>query len=95
MQTCELKLRISKALDPENKNLGDSEVLSEMSEILLETGDFENSIRKAKEALIQIHPLNAKSIKIWCILFKALNYKKLQDEATQCFENALSALNFH
>ena len=95
LQTCELKLRISKALDPENKNLGDSEVLSEMSEILLETGDFENSIRKAKEALIQIHPLNAKSIKIWCILFKALNYKKLQDEATQCFENALSALNFH
>jgi hypothetical protein len=94
LQACELKLRISKALNSDNK-LGDAQILAEIGEILLENGDFDNAILKAKESLIQIHPLSGQSIRSWCILFKALHGKKLVSEASQCFENAVSALNFH
>lgn len=63
LQACNLKLRISKALNSESDYLGDPALLSDIGEILLETGDLENAIKKAKESLIQVHPLHAESVK--------------------------------
>ena len=62
---------------------------------MLETKDIETALQKTKEALIQIHPLHAGSIRIWCILVKGFFQKKMEAEAMSCFENAISALNFH
>ena len=95
LQACELKLRISKILQPQDRDLGDPMILTEISEILLETGDLDHAIAKAKEALVQIHPLSAQSVRSWCVLVRALFLKGISDEALQCFENAINALKFH
>ena len=94
LQSCELKLRINKATKSQNK-LGDPAVLTEIGEILLETNDLDFAMKKAKEALVQIHPLHASTIRNWCILTKALFMKNIPGDARACFESALTVLNFH
>lgn len=95
LQACEMKLRISQALFSQYKLFGDPEILTEISEILIKTEDYENAMGKAKEALVQISPINAKSVRSWCVLGKALFAKKLNEEALQCIDNALIAIKFH
>lgn len=94
LQACELKLRISKALNKDNE-LGEPMVLNEISEILLETGDIDSAIKKAKESMVQTHPLNIASIRPWCTLIKAFFKKNLPIEAMNCFKAALQSLKFH
>jgi tetratricopeptide (TPR) repeat protein len=94
LQACELKMRISVVVDRENE-LGDFRVLTEIAEVLVETGDIDNATKKAKEALIQIHPFSVTSVRTWCVLVKAFLKKGLQIEALDCFNAALAALNFH
>ena len=94
LQACDLKLRISKVLNKEN-DLGSPQILNEIAEVLLETGDIESAIKKAKESLVQTHPFNACSIRPWCTLIKAYFKKNLQSEALNYFKAALFAIDFH
>jgi hypothetical protein len=95
LQACNLKLRVSKAMNTDPEFLGEPHLLADIGEVLLETGDIENAMKKAKEALLQVHPLHAEGVKSWCVLMKALMGKDMIDEGLQCFDNALSALEFH
>lgn len=95
LQSCDLKLKISQALSLDNTPLGDTDTLIEIAEILLETGDLENCLIKSKESLVQLNPLHARSVRSWAVLMRALYSKDLQEEAFQCFQQALFALNFH
>ena len=95
LETRMMMLKISKikSLDPEF--LGDSVLLAQIGEILLERNEFEAAIQYAKDSLMQIHPLHAEGVKSWCILIRAMMASALQDEALQCFDHALTALEYH
>ena len=95
LQASNLLYRINKALNPEEDYYGEPGLLSDIGELLLEAGDLEGAIKKAKESLVQIHPLHIESVKPWCVLMRALMLKGLQAEALQCFDSALSAMEFH
>lgn len=95
LQSCNLRLRVSQALNIDPDFYGEPALLADIGEVLLETGDIDGSIKKAKEALIQVHPLSAESVKGWCVLMRALMQKNLVEESLQCFDNALSAIDFH
>ena len=95
LQSCDLKLKISQALSLDQTPLGDPDVLIEIAEILLETGDLDNSLTKSKESLVQLNPLHAGSVRSWGVLMKALFLKDSQEEAFQAFQQGLFALNFH
>lgn len=94
LQSCELKRRISKALNIDN-NFGDALVLSEIGEILLETKDIESAMQKAKQSLVQIHPFHINCVRNWMILTRAFFHMDLPGEAKASFENAVAVLNFH
>jgi tetratricopeptide (TPR) repeat protein len=94
LQACDLKLKINKAVSGD-ETLGDPAVLTELAEIMIETGDIEGAILHAKESLTQTHPLDAKSVNNWIVLLKALHIKGLYEEASQCFHNAIVAVQFH
>ena len=94
LQACELRLRISSALNKENEH-GDPLTLTDLGEILTETNELDTAIKKAKESLLQMHPYSISSIRNWCILVKSFLKKNLQVEAIDCFKAALQALEFH
>jgi len=95
LQASNLLFRINKAISPEEDYYGDPALLADIGELLLDAGDLEGAIKKAKESLVQVHPLHVESVKAWCVLMRALMRKGLQAEALQCFDSALSALEFH
>jgi tetratricopeptide (TPR) repeat protein len=95
LQACNLRLRVSQALNTDPEFLGEPALLADIGEVLIETGDLDGSIKKAKEALVQVHPLSAESVKGWCVMMRALMAKDFVEEALQCFDNALTALDFH
>jgi tetratricopeptide (TPR) repeat protein len=95
LQASNLLFRINKAMSPEEDYYGDPALLADIGELLLDAGDLEGAIKKAKESLVQVHPLHVESVKAWCVLMRALMRKGLQAEALQCFDSALSALEFH
>ena len=95
LQAVDLKLKMSMALSSDETALGDSDVLLEYGEILIEKGEIDKAIVKAKEALVQNHPLNAKSANYWSLLMKGLFLKDLNEEAMQTFDQALASVNFH
>lgn len=90
-----ISLEINKALNPDGEYLGDTVILSDIGEIMLERKELESAIKYAKDALLQIHPLHAEGVKSWCILIRAMMESSLQDEALQCFDHALTALEYH
>ena len=90
-----ISLEINKVLNPEKDYLGDTVLLSDIGEIMLERSDLESAIKYAKDALLQIHPLHAEGVKSWCILIRAMMENSMQDEALQCFDHALTALEYH
>jgi len=95
MEASSLKLRVSKALNSDPDFYGEPSLLSDIAQMLIDSKDYDNSISRVKEALIQIHPLHAQSVKSWCVLMKALMGKGMTEEALQCFDNALNAIEFH
>ncbi|OMJ73494.1 hypothetical protein SteCoe_27794 [Stentor coeruleus] len=90
-----MSLEINKALNPDPEFLGDTLILADIGEMLVELKDFDAAIKYAKDALLQIHPLHAEGVKSWCILIRALMSNNMQDEALQCFDHALTALEYH
>ena len=94
-ETSVLTLKISKMANLDPEFLGDTVHLAQIGEILLERKDYEAAIQYAKDALMQIHPLHAEGVKSWCILIRAMMASAMQDEALQCFDHALTALEYH
>lgn len=90
-----LALKINKLMNYEPDFLGDTVLLAQIGEIFIERRDMESAISYAKDALMQIHPLHAEGVKSWCILIRAMMMNNMQDEALQCFDHALTALEYH
>lgn len=95
LQALELKIKLAKALNPDSKEMEDLSLLVESGEIYLELGEIETAIFKAKEVLVQMHPLSAQSVRVWILLMKALYKKGLNDDGLQAFASALEAIKFH
>lgn len=95
LETSLMMLKISKLLNIDPEFLGDSVLLAQTAEILLEKNEFEAAIQHAKDALMQIHPLHAEGVKSWCVLIRAMMASAMQDEALQSFDQALTALEYH
>ena len=95
LETSLISLKINKALNPDPEYLGDTVLLSDIGELMLENNELELGIKYAKDALLQIHPLHAEGVKSWCILIRAMMENSMQDEALQCFDHALTALEYH
>lgn len=94
-ETSVLMLKISKMANLDPEFLGDTVHLAQIGEILLERKEYEAAIQYAKDSLMQIHPLHAEGVKSWCILIRAMMASAMQDEALQCFDHALTALEYH
>jgi tetratricopeptide (TPR) repeat protein len=95
LQAAELKVRMSIALSLDESPLGDSEALLDYAEVLMDKGELEKGIVKVKEALVQVHPLNARSAACWNLLVKGLFLMELNEESLQAFDQGLTCLNFH
>lgn len=95
LETSLVCLEINKALNNDPEYLGDPALLSDIGEIMLEKHNIEGAIKYAKDALFQTHPLHAEGVKSWCILIRAMMENSMQDEALQCFDHALTALEYH
>jgi tetratricopeptide (TPR) repeat protein len=90
-----LSLKISKLLNQDPEFLGDTILLAQIGEALVERKEYEAGIQYAKDSLMQTHPLHAEGVKSWCILIRAMMASGMQDEALQCFDHALTALEYH
>lgn len=91
LNALKIKMSITKYIDDKI----DVTALAEIAEILLEEGLIEKAIEKAIECLKYIHPLHSESIKLYCILLRALYEKDSSQEADKYCFKAISALDFH
>jgi len=91
LRALKMKMMIRKLLD----NKTDERALAEMAEILLEEELIDKAIDKATEGLNLIHPMNAETIKFYCIFMRA-HYKKNESiEADKYCYKAIKSLDYH
>ena len=73
----------------------DVTILSDLAEVYLEQGEFENATAKAKQGIEGLHPFHAESVKFWCVLMRCHMRKNEVEKALECFDKSLAILEFH